>query len=290
MSDFHDDPTLESATPNVNADNVVWNTPYTPIESDTFERSPLQPPRSAHTPHARRPLRRWLVVGGLLAALGIGAVAGGALAVAHANGAGTTNSTVATATPAQGKGHHAPGRFGMRAALTVTSVSGQTITATRPNGKKVTILTTSSTVYSRAGQTVSASAVKSGEHIRVRGTRNGDGSITATRVDIALPGYAGVVTAVKGSTITVQTRSGTHIIDVNASTRYYQGRGHTAQSGSLSGIKVGDRLVAAGTLNSDGSLNAQVVYFGPARSVAPSTGATPATQPGGSAPAAPAGL
>lgn len=202
-------------------------------------------------------MRRWLVAGGLAVALMIGAIGGGALALAHAN-AGDAGNVSASAL---GRGHH-HGRLGHRGALTVTSVNGQTITATRPDGTKVTIHTTSNTVYTRAGQTVTASALATGEHIGVRGTRTSDGSIAATRIAILLPGYHGAVTKVNGDTITIQDRSGTHTIVVTASTRFVQGFGPSAHSASLGDVKVGDRIAAEGTLNSDGSLSAVVVRIG----------------------------
>jgi hypothetical protein len=73
---------------------------------------------------------------------------------------------------------------GQCAALTVASVSGQTITAKAADGSTVTIHTSSSTTYTKAGQAATASAVVVGAQIRVRGTHNSDGSITAT--DIAI--------------------------------------------------------------------------------------------------------
>jgi hypothetical protein len=75
-----------------------------------------------------------------------------------------------------------PGRC---ASLTVASVSGQTITATAADGSSVTIHTSSSTTYTKAGQATTASAVVVGAQIRVRGTHNSDGSITATDIDVA---------------------------------------------------------------------------------------------------------
>ncbi len=68
--------------------------------------------------------------------------------------------------------------------LTVTSVNGATITAKDVNGNTVTIQTTSSTVYTQNDAVVSASAVKQGLKIDVRGTKNSDGSVTATKIEI----------------------------------------------------------------------------------------------------------
>jgi hypothetical protein len=78
-----------------------------------------------------------------------------------------------------------PGAQGQCASLTVASVSGQTITATAADGGTVTIHTSSSTTYTKAGQSASESAVVVGAQIRVRGTHNSDGSITATDIDVA---------------------------------------------------------------------------------------------------------
>jgi hypothetical protein len=63
-------------------------------------------------------------------------------------------------------------------------VSGQTIVAKASDGSTVTIHTTASTQYTRGGQSVAASAVTAGSQIHVVGTRNSDGSITATRIDL----------------------------------------------------------------------------------------------------------
>ncbi|MGH2517043.1 MAG: DUF5666 domain-containing protein [Ktedonobacterales bacterium] len=301
MSEFHDDPTVEGSMTSTNPEETCGNVPpFSRDDAGGIEYTPLRG-NGRHRMPAR--VRRSLVAGGLVATLGIGAVGGGALALAHANSnAGGASGIVGATTLAQGKGHPGHGRFGPPAPLTVTAVSGSVISATQPNGTKVTIHTTSSTTYTRAGKTVSASALTSNEHIRVRGTRASDGSITATHIDIALPGYAGVVTAMKGNTITVKDRSGTtHTIDVSTSTTYAQGRGPNAQSASLSAVKVGEQIVAEGTLNSDGSLNAQVVHIGPARpagtpkgkGVPPAPGTSPAKMPQGApqAPgAAPTGL
>lgn len=203
-------------------------------------------------------LRKWLIGGGLAAALGVALIGGGGvLAVAHANQAGDNIVSTLLASPAA-KGHRYPhGGHGAGALLTVTGVSNGAITAKRPDGSSVTIKTTSSTTYVRAGKAVSLSAVTNGEHILVRGTRNGDGSITATRVDVVLPGYFGAVTAISGNTITVLDRNGSHTVHVSSSTTFIS----AGQQVSLSNIKPGERIAAKGTLNGDGSLNAAVIQI-----------------------------
>lgn len=212
---------------------------------------------------------KWLIVG--VSALAVAmAIIGTMVVNAYAASPGSTPTPGATSTgssnstckgPGPG-GHGGPGfGHGPGAVLTVSSVSGQKITAKRPDGTTITVVTSSSTTYTRAGQTISLSAITGGEQIHVRGTVSSNGTtITATNVDVVLPGYAGVVTAVSGNTITVQDRSGKHTITVNSSTKYVSGP--SQQSVSLSSIKVGTMIMAEGTKSSNGTLTAQLVRVG----------------------------
>ncbi len=139
------------------------------------------PPAQSTEPRRRGP--RWLVIGGLVlafaVALGIGALLGAGLvgtaqaaSLTQGNFIGFSSQVSTPSTPAQ------------CATLTVTGVSGQTITAQTPDGTTATIHTTASTRYTKAGQATTASAVTVGSQIRVIGTHNSDGSVTASRIDI----------------------------------------------------------------------------------------------------------
>lgn len=150
----------------------------------------LPPPQPLAAPRRRR---RWLLVGGLALAfaltLGVGALLGSALPhiaqAAYLAPGGNGAQYAFDARPgAQGRpgGPGGPGQA--CAALTVSSVSGQTIIAKAPDGTSVTIHTTASTTYTKAGQSATASAITAGSTIHVRGTHNSDGSITATDIDI----------------------------------------------------------------------------------------------------------
>jgi hypothetical protein len=164
----------------------------------------------SQAPTARRGGRRWLLLGGIALALtlGVGAVLGSALGSGKAQAASITASgatgsraqfaapggappnfapgganTGQASTPTPG----APGRHGgqgqcMR--LTVTSVNGSTIVAKASDGSAVTITVSSSTTYRKAGQAAALSDISVGSVISVMGTRNSDGSITATSIDI----------------------------------------------------------------------------------------------------------
>jgi hypothetical protein len=115
-------------------------------------------------------------------ALGVGALLGSAIGTSHA--AGFTSgggNVVQTLNQPLANGPGAPGHC---AVLTVSSVSGNTIVAKAPDGSTVTIHTTASTQFTRNDQAVAASAVTVGSQIRVFGTHDSDGSITATRIDL----------------------------------------------------------------------------------------------------------
>lgn len=157
-------------------------------------------------PAPRRSGRRWLLIGGLalafMLALGVGMLMGSSTGAAQASAfssAGSDNSQTLTALGSsndsqtlvvQGDFNNAqvqnanPGPQGQCEALTVSSVSGQTIVAKTATGSSVTIHTTASTKYTQAGKTIAASAITVGTHIHVMGTHNSDGSITATSIDI----------------------------------------------------------------------------------------------------------
>lgn len=149
------------------------------------------PPGYGYQQQPVQPRRRWPLIAGLVLAfvltLGVGAVFGSAL-LSNAQAAGLgpgANVRYSRGFDAGqfGRGMAGPGQ-GQCVALTVSSVSGSTITAKAADGSTVTIHTTSSTQYRQNGQTATASAVTVGSQIRVMGTHNSDGSITATTIDI----------------------------------------------------------------------------------------------------------
>ncbi|HEX9069942.1 MAG TPA: DUF5666 domain-containing protein [Ktedonobacterales bacterium] len=204
---------------------------------------------------------RWLLIGGAtvasVAILGFGVLLGStiipAFAASHQGAVRTQRSF------GQGPqmGDHGPGAKGFGRSLSVTSVTASTIVAKDGHGNSVTITTSASTTYTRAGKTIDRSAITAGTNISARGTRNSDGSITATAVEIVLPGYHGTVTAVNGGDITVHDARAntTHIIHTDAATTFMR----AGATSSLSAITTGTQISAIGTLNSDNSLKAEAV-------------------------------
>jgi len=130
--------------------------------------------------------RRWLLPAVLALAfaltLGVGAFAGATmLKTAQAAGGGPIFAQVSQAsTP----GAREPGGQGQCDAYTVSSMSAQTITAKAADGSTVTIHTSSSTKYTKGGQSASASAVTAGSQIHVQGEKSSDGGINATQIDV----------------------------------------------------------------------------------------------------------
>lgn len=140
-------------------------------------------------PRRRRML--WLVAAGLLLALGLGVgTLVGALTTTSAQAAAATSnqSNVNTgATTLQAPYFptaSTPGAQGPCISVTVTSVSGNTIVGKTSDGSSLTINTSTSTQYRKVGQAASASAVTVGSQMSVMGTRESNGSITATSIDI----------------------------------------------------------------------------------------------------------
>ncbi|HEY8742329.1 MAG TPA: DUF5666 domain-containing protein [Chloroflexota bacterium] len=208
-----------------------------------------------------------------LVSLGVAGLTGGFLLVGNALAAPTAISTTTstqTATGHSGMGTRGGAPFGPGGApfgpgrgrpggpggLTVSAISGNTITAKRPEGSTQTITVTSSTVYTVAGTPAQLSDIKSGAQIHALGTLS-NGTLTATHIDIVLPHLGGKLTAISGSTLTVTDRAGTaRKVIVSAATTYQR----SGVAINISDLQVGNQIDAVGSLNSDGSLAARVVH------------------------------
>jgi hypothetical protein len=143
---------------------------------------------------------------------------------------------------------------------TVTAVSSGSVTITQSGGSSKTLTLTGSTTYTEAGATVSASALVVGDRITAQGTVDSAGNFTATAVTISPSSVQGTVASKTATTIVVTTTAGkTVTVDVSSATKYSV-RGISAPT--LANVAVGDRIMAQGTLNADGSLTATMVQAG----------------------------
>jgi Domain of unknown function (DUF5666) len=129
-------------------------------------------------------------------------VAGGALAAVLSLGVATGVSASAATTTPGNSGAAAPGRpsGGGEARPTVsgkiTALSGDDITLETNANTTVTVVYSSGTTFKAdpgpgGGTTSRAAALKIGDFIGVQGTKNGDGSVTASSVTIGRPQQVG---------------------------------------------------------------------------------------------------
>ena len=144
---------------------------------------------------------------------------------------------------------------------TVTALGADSVTITQSDGSSKTLTLAGSTTYSQAGTTVSKAALVVGDRISAEGTVDSAGNFTATSVTITPASVQGTVASKTATTIVVTTTAGkTVTVDVSSATKYSV-RG--VSSATLANVAVGDRIVATGTLNADGSLTATAVQAAP---------------------------
>ena len=162
---------------------------------------------------------------------------------------------------------------------TVKNVNGSTITIQDFMGFTRTIHTSSSTTYTRGGQSATSSAVTNGAQIAAQGTVDRNGTdLDASKVYVVLPRVAGTVQSVSGSSFVVQGVDGAkHTVTTTSSTTFHNG----GSQGSLSDVKQGVRVVAMGDRQSNGDLTATDVRIAPARSQTPGSAPAPPSPPGG---------
>jgi hypothetical protein len=240
-------------------------TPEAPVAAATPAPEPVATTTVRYA--SPSPLRVAIVVTGLVAIL-----AGAAITFAASNRPAMTASTTSAADSGivldlgggvlefrdggpgfgHGRGFHE---------ITITAISGNDLSLKTADGWTRTITVDSGTTYEKAGATIALGDLKVGDQIGFRQTLEDDGSYTIDAIVVVLPHVGGQVTAIDGSTITVEQRDGTSAtIKVTSDTTYRVGDDRSA---ALSDISVGDFVVAEGTKNSDGSLTAGRVFSMP---------------------------
>lgn len=224
---------------------------------------------------SRRGLWRAAVLVGASLAIVVGAaVTMGASPSASPASPGATTKPVASGNPAtpdrgllggaiwgllDGRGRFGGPGFGI-GGITITSISGSNISLQTVDGWTRTIAVTSTTTITKGGQTIAVGDLNAGDAIRFSQTRNADGSFTVNAIQVVLPSAAGTVTAKTATSITIQTRDGASVtIHVDGDTKY-EVVGVT--DADLGDVAVGMRVIAAGTRNADGSLDAAQVRAG----------------------------
>jgi hypothetical protein len=182
----------------------------------------------------------------------------GILAAGNASGDDTsTTPSLAGGGPGFPGGRGGPGlRFG---AIEITAIAGSNLSLETEDGWTRTITVDDGTTYSRAGEDIGLGDLAVGDTIGFRQTLEDDGTWTIDSIVVILPHVGGEVTAIAGSTITVERRDGTTAtVTVDADTTIRVNR----EDATLADIEVGMFLVAEGTETGDAAIDAARVVAG----------------------------
>lgn len=202
--------------------------------------------------------------------LGIGAAALIAVAALAFGSSASPTGTLAAGTGADAAGGVATlhgfrgpggrGGFGHgMGGITITAIAGSNLSLETADGWTRTITVDADTTYAKGGDAIELGDLAIGDRIAFRQTLEDDGTWSIDAIAVILPHVGGKVTAVSGSTITVEQRDGTRAtITVTAETEY-RVNGDNAE---FADVEVGMLLVARGTENADGSLTATDVRAG----------------------------
>ncbi len=221
---------------------------------------------------SRRTLQRAAFLVGACLAIVVGAAVtmGASPSASPAASPGATTQPAASGDPGNPDGgpwrDGGPGFFGRRGfiggfgAISITAINGSNLSLETDDGWTRTIAITSATPITKGGQTIAAGDLAVGDKIRFGQTRNADGTFTVTAIHVVLPSVAGTVTAKTATTITVEQRDGSSATIQVDGTTTYEVEGVTGAD--LGDVAVGMRLVAIGSLNPDGSVDATAVHAG----------------------------
>lgn len=186
-----------------------------------------------------------------------GVAAAGVLAAVLTTGA----MAAPAASPSAGAAHRQAARdvFGG----TVTAITGSELTVKNAKGTSKTFLRSEATQVTRGrNQKAAWSEIEVNSHVRVRFEER-DGKAYAKRVHIGPARIRGKVESVSGNVITIRTREGKEArITVNGDTKFFEVTGKKQrEAGSLSAIRDGMRLAAAGSYDSAHNFDAAIVAY-----------------------------
>ncbi|MDH5243434.1 MAG: DUF5666 domain-containing protein [Chloroflexota bacterium] len=146
--------------------------------------------------------------------------------------------------------------------ITISSISGGNVSLKTDDGWSRTIALTDSVKVTKGGQEIGVSDLSVGDSVRLRQTRNDDGTYTVDALVVVVPSVRGTAGSVSSTGFKVTTRDGsTWTITVNASTQYAYGKG----GGSLSDVTDGAAVTVLGTSTGDNALTALTVRVAPDR-------------------------
>jgi hypothetical protein len=165
----------------------------------------------------------------------------------------------------------------------VTAVEGQTLVITTREGENEVVTTSRTYFHVPNVEEPGLNDIEVGGIIAALGQKDDDGTFTAQIVAVARAQLrrkmivrrnmvGGGVTAIEGTTLTIETRRGKKTILTDENTRF---RIPGVENPSIEDIEVGDRIIALGRRNEDGDFVARVVGSPKGRRLSPETGALP---------------
>ena len=137
--------------------------------------------------------------------------------------------------------------------ITISAISGSNLTLTTDDGWTRTIAVTDSVTLTKGGQEIALSDLAVGDQVRIRQTRNDDGTYTVTAVAVVVPTVNGTVSELTDTSFKVTTRDGSvWTITTNAQTTYHVG----IADGSRADLQNGAVVHVAGETTGDNALTA----------------------------------
>lgn len=162
-------------------------------------------------------------------------------------------------------GHHGPrGGFGLLrfGTITITAIDGNELSLETDDGWTRTIEVTDETEISKDGEDATLADLAVGDAVRFRQSADDDGTFTIDALAVVLPRIAGEVTAIDGSTVTINRPDGSvGTINIGADTDL---RVEGDDDATVADIEVGMVIIAAGKRNADGSIEASRAVAGDA--------------------------
>jgi hypothetical protein len=259
----------------------------TPNDQDRPPEMPLADPlrpNAAVTPTARTGAPNKLRIGavtGAAVALAVGAVAT-SLAATPPAGSATPATTGPMTVPAAAitdplSDSVEPfdhGRMGVHDGfrdITISAISGSSITLATDDGWTRTITITDGIELSKGGQEIALADLAVGDQVRIAQTRNDDGTYTVEAIAVVVPSVRGTVSDVSSGGFKVETRDGSvWTVTVDGSTEYAYGEGE----GSLADVTDGTTVIVLGTETGDNALTALSVRVAADRAIGTVTSKT----------------
>ncbi len=122
----------------------------------------------------------------------------------------------------RGLGHG--GRGGVAGPITITAISGSSVSLKTADGWTRTITVTADTKITKGGADIAVADLEVGDTIRLGQKRNDDGTFTVTAIAVVVPVIAGSVESVGETTLTLKVRGGTtRTVTLTSTTTYQRG-------------------------------------------------------------------